>query len=164
MADISQRIANIKEYFREMKVANTEEGDFIYITTVFPPSWVLDNRTVEKYGVECVHENGLTYFWGKMSVGFEAIFNAVDFNIKVNREAQEKAVLFNEKVKDLQQIFENEDYDIEKLRTLQLVFSNPEINSPNNVPPFIEKSTGTIQGRGGRSKKNEEKNEEVKDE
>ena len=162
MADITQRIAKIKDYFQEMKVANTEEGEYIYITTVFPSGWILDNRTPEKFGVECVTEKGLSYFWAKIDVGLDRVFDAVDFNVKVNKEAQEKVVLFNEKVKELQDIFADEDNDIERLKTLQMVFIDDAKEEPQapqfqtTLPPVVPPIK-----KPGRPKKTEEEGEKV---
>jgi hypothetical protein len=36
-----------------------------------------------------------------MNTDFSTIFDAIDFNVKVNLDAQEKVVLFNEKINEL---------------------------------------------------------------
>ena len=122
--DIKDRIKNLGDYFNEMKVASGENGEeYIYVTVVFPREWVLDGRTLDKYGVECSTENGITYFWADLDTEFSTVFDAIDYNIKVNREAQEKVVLFNQKIGELREIFSDEEKDIEKLKSLEFVFA-----------------------------------------
>lgn len=121
--DIKDRIKNLGNYFNEMKVATGNGGEeYIYVTVTFPREWVLDGRTLEKFNVDCSQENGVTYFWADLETEFSTVFDAIDYNIKVNKEAQEKVVLFNEKINELREIFSNEDYDIEKLKTLEFQF------------------------------------------
>ena len=70
------------------------------------------------------------------------MFDAIDYNIKVNKEAQEKVVLFNQKIGELREIFSDEENDIDKLRTLEFVFSgDKESNLPFN--PGKKKKTKT---------------------
>lgn len=129
--NIRERIKLLGDYFNEMKVASGENGEeYIYVTVVFPREWVLDGRTLEKYNVGCSNENGLTYFWADLDTDFETVFDAIDFNIKVNKEAQEKVVLFNQKLTELRELFGDESNDIEKLRTLQFTFPGGESSLP----------------------------------
>jgi len=135
--DIKDRIKALGDYFNEMKVATGENGEeYIYVTVVFPHEWVLDGRTLEKYNVECSTENGLTYFWTDLDTEFSTVFDAIDYNIKVNKEAQEKVVLFNQKINELRQIFADEDNDIEKLKTLEFTFTSE--NGGSSLP-FVTK-------------------------
>jgi hypothetical protein len=57
------------------------------------------------------------YFWAPMETGFDAIFDAADFNIKANQEAQEKKDFLAEKTKELQQLVLEEDMSV--LKTLE---------------------------------------------
>ena len=57
-----------------------------------------------------------------MGVGFDAVFYAVDHCIQVNKDAMERAQLFQEKINELKEIFGNEENTIKKLRTLEFVF------------------------------------------
>lgn len=141
--DIKDRIKNLGDYFNEMKVATGENGEeYIYVTVVFPREWVLDGRTLDKYGVECSTENGITYFWADLDTEFSTVFDAIDYNIKVNREAQEKVVLFNKKIGELREIFSDEENDIEKLKSLEFVFAG-EKESALPFNPSKKKKTKT---------------------
>lgn len=153
MTDIKDRIKKLGSYFNEMKVGTGHDGEeYIYVTTVFPREWVLDGRTLEKFGVSCTQENGLTYFWADMNTDFSTIFDAIDFNVKVNVDAQEKVVLFNQKVKELQAIFADENNSIERLKTL--VFNFGEQKSA--LPFVVDKETS-------KKVKNKVKSEEKQD-
>jgi uncharacterized protein YjcR len=57
-----------------------------------------------------------------MGVGFDAVFDAVDHCIQVNKDAMERAQLFQEKINELKEIFGNEENTIKKLRTLEFTF------------------------------------------
>jgi len=141
--DIKDRIKNLGDYFNEMKVATGENGEeYIYVTVIFPREWVLDGRTLDKYGVECSTENGITYFWADLDTEFSTVFDAIDYNIKVNREAQEKVVLFNKKIGELREIFSDEENDIEKLKSLEFVFAG-EKESALPFNPGKKKKTKT---------------------
>lgn len=142
--DIKDRIKNLGDYFNEMKVATGENGEeYIYVTVVFPREWVLDGRTLDKYGVGCSTENGITYFWADLDTEFSTVFDAIDYNIKVNREAQEKVVLFNKKIGELREIFSDEENDIEKLKSLEFVFAGEK---ESNLPfsPVKKKKTEKV--------------------
>lgn len=143
MAEVTNRIKNLGEYFMEMKVASAaneagETVEYIYVTVSFPHEWVLDGRTAAKYNVECANENGVTYFWAVMDVGFEKVFDAIDYNIKVNKEAQEKVVIFNEKLHELRDLFSDESYDVETLKGLRFVFDTPQ-ETTSKLPFPVDK-------------------------
>ena len=134
MTDIKDRIKKLGNYFNEMKVGTGQNGEeYIYVTTVFPREWVLDGRTLEKFNVSCTQENGLTYFWADMNTDFSTIFDAIDFNVKVNLDAQEKVVLFNKKMDELRNIFADEDNTIDKLKTLVFTFGEQKSALPFTV-------------------------------
>lgn len=140
--DIKDRIKNLGSYFNEMKVASGENGEeYIYVTVMFPREWVLDARTAEKFNVDCSVENGITYFWADLETEFSTVFDAIDYNIKVNKEAQEKVVLFNQKINELREIFADEDNDIEKLKTLEFGFLSDREGSNLPFNPGKKKKT-----------------------
>jgi len=131
MADIQTRISNIGPYFKEMKVGTSKEGQtLIYVITKLPENWVVDDATEEKYNVQTVRENGVTYFWADLSVGFDVVFDAIEYNITENKNAQEKIIIFNEKVKELQRIFSDNTYTIEQLRKLKFNIDTNESQLP----------------------------------
>ena len=126
MTDVRNRIKAIGQYFREMKVGTGNDGmEYIYVTVYFPHEWMIDSRTTDKFGVSVsAEDNGLTYFWSDMDGDFSSIFDAIDYNIKINLDAQEKVMLFNKKIEELQDIFSSEENTIEKLKTLTFCFDD----------------------------------------
>jgi hypothetical protein len=139
MSDIKDRIKKLGAYFNEMKVGTGQNGEeYIYVTTIFPREWVLDGRTMEKFNVSCSQENGLTYFWADLNTEFSTLFDAIDFNVKVNLDAQEKVILFNSKIDELKTIFADENNDIDKLKSLKFVFDDVK---PSSLPFTVTQDT-----------------------
>ena len=124
MADIQERIKKTGEYFSGMQVTKVDETDVIYVIVHFPPRWIIDDVVQEKYEVSVVDgkTDGEYLFCAEMGVGFDAVFDAVDHCIQVNKDAMERAQLFQEKINELKEIFGNEENTIKKLRTLEFVF------------------------------------------
>ena len=117
---INERIKELGNMFREMKVF-PGEGDEMdaCVTVVFPSNWVVDEDTEEKYGVHLAEERGMYYFWAPLDVGQEKILDAIEYNIKRNREAQIKAELFDKKLTELKVIFYDESNTVDDLAGLR---------------------------------------------
>jgi hypothetical protein len=65
-------------------------------------------------------------------VGFDKVFDAIEYNIQFNQEAQAKVNLLRTKVEELKTIFETED--IETLKTLEFKYKQkkkPKTNKKN---------------------------------
>ena len=125
MADIQTRINEIGQFFKEMQVTQVDGTSVIYVVVMFPDRWkVYGNVTEEKYNVSVMEGNepGEYYFCAEMSTGFDAVFNAVDHCISVNKDAMERSQLFQEKLKELKDIFADGANTIKRLRTLDFVF------------------------------------------
>ena len=120
MASVQERIAKLGKIFAGLNIGNDNTGkQFIYIEVVFPNGWGVSNLVKEKFGVNVVKNdagNGY-YFWAPMEVGFDAIFDAIEFNMKANEEAQEKKNFLAEKMKELQKLVLEEDMSV--LKTLE---------------------------------------------
>lgn len=120
--DTQKRIEAIKEYFREMKVFSDENNvQNIYVSVNFPPIWAISDLTAQKYNTQAVKaDDGLTYFWSELSNGMDNVFDAIDFNITENINAQKKVELYERKKNELRSIFENDAYTLEDLMTLSI--------------------------------------------
>ena len=68
------------------------------------------------------NEPGEHLFCAEMSTGFDKVFDAVDHCVRENREAMERAQLFQEKINELKEIFGDEGNSIKRLRTLEFTF------------------------------------------
>lgn len=118
--NIKERIEKIGKYFHSMNVAS--EDNVIYVRVMFPKGWGCSELTEYNYNVKAVADEipGYFYFFADMEIGFENIFNAIDFNIHFNEEAQAKVGLLRDKIEELKNIFETEDIDT--LKTLEFKY------------------------------------------
>ena len=124
MADIQERIKNTGAFFNGMQVTKVDDTDVIYVIVHFPPRWIIDDIVKEKYEVSVIDgkTEGEYLFCAEMGVGFDAVFDAIDHCITVNRDAAERAQIFQDKINELKEIFGNEEYSIKKLKTLEFTF------------------------------------------
>lgn len=124
MADIKERIANVGQFFKGMQVTKVDDTDVIYVIVSFPPRWLIDDAVTEKFDVNVMdgNEPGEHLFCAEMSTGFDKVFDAVDHCVRENREAMERAQLFQEKINELKEIFGDEGNSIKRLRTLEFTF------------------------------------------
>lgn len=118
--NIKERINKLGIYFDSMNLSS--ENGIIYIRVKFPKGWGCSELTEYNYNTKCVQDDipGYFYFFAEMEVGFDKIFDAIEFNIQFNEEAQAKVYLLREKIEDLKTIFENEDIDT--LKTLEFKY------------------------------------------
>lgn len=128
---IEKRIAALGRFFQGMQVANDNSGNsLIYVTVAFPDNWIIADEITTKFGVTVVKGDGCNYYFAcELTKGFEPIFDAIEYNIKKMKQAQERAELFRAKVNELQALFGDESIPLEKLKTL--------IFSYNQTPPIV---------------------------
>jgi hypothetical protein len=120
MANMQERIAKLGKMFAGLNIGNDNNGkQFIYLELVFPKGWGVSGLIKEKFGVNVVKNDTGTgfYFWAPIETGFDAVFDAADFNIKANEEAQEKKDFLAEKTRELQKLVLEEDMSV--LKTLE---------------------------------------------
>lgn len=120
MASVQERIAKLGKMFAGLNIGNDDKGkQFIYLELVFPKGWGVSGLIKDKFGVNVVKNDTSTgfYFWAPMETGFDAIFDAADFNIKANEEAQEKKDFLAAKTAELQKLVLEEDMSV--LKTLE---------------------------------------------
>ena len=137
--NIQERINKLGDYFKGMQVS--AENGIIYVTVQFQKGWACSEVTEHNFGVNAVRDEipGVFYFFTDMEVGFDKVFDAIEYNIHFNEDAQTKVNLLREKIEELRNIFETED--IETLNTLEFKYkkkikksnkSKKEINTENN--------------------------------
>lgn len=120
MANMQERIAKLGKMFAGLNIGNDNNGkQFIYLELVFPKGWGVSGLIKEKFQVNVVKNDSGTgyYFWAPIETGFDAVFDAADFNIKANEEAQEKKDFLAEKTRELQKLVLEEDMSV--LKTLE---------------------------------------------
>lgn len=124
MADIKDRIDSIKEYFKGMQVENIEGQQVIYVIVNFPKKWFIVEDLEDKFGiaVEKANKEGGWLFVAEFEVGFDVLFDAIEYNIEIMETAQERANLLQRKIVELKELFDREDVTLEMLRTLDFTW------------------------------------------
>ena len=124
MADVQERIKKTGEFFRGMQVTQVEETNVIYVIVQFPNRWIIDDTIQEKFDVNVMDGKveGEYYFCAEMGVGFDAVFDAIDYCIQANKDAMERAKIFQEKLMKLKEIFGNEEVSVDELRSLDFTY------------------------------------------
>lgn len=133
MANINDRIKNIGEFFAGMQVENLEGKNYIYVIVKLPQRWKINlEETQLKFNVQAVPEQsvpGKYYFITEMEVGFDTVFDAIDYNIEKMIILEERSQLFKAKVEELKELFGDEKISIESLRTLEFKYKVPKIKT-----------------------------------
>lgn len=121
---MNDRIKKLGSYFKKMNIA---EG-IVFITVNFPNDWKINSKITEKYDVKVMNteDNSGYYFASKIENGFTKIFDAVEETINFNEVAGIKRALFIEKIKELQDIFEEEPLEV--LQSIEFKFKKKENN------------------------------------
>lgn len=130
MANMQERIAKLGKMFAGLNIGNDNNGkQFIYLELVFPKGWGVSGLIKEKFNVNVVKNDTGTgfYFWAPIETGFDAVFDAADFNIKANEEAQEKKDFLAEKTRELQKLVLEEDMSV--LKTLEFKLKRKKTNA-----------------------------------
>lgn len=124
--ELSARIKNLGKYFVEMQIVEQNGINIIYVVVNFPSNWVVDEEYAEKKNVTIMRGETANeyYFSTDIDTGEEVIFDVIDDNIEKMKEAIERAQLLATKTKELKSIFENEEINIEKLRTIRFCFDD----------------------------------------
>ena len=120
---INERIKKLGEYFKKMNIA---EG-VIFITVSFPREWQISQEICDKYDVKVMPTEDYSgyYYAAKMDSGFDNLFMAIEETITFNEVAGLKKVLFVEKVKELQAIFEEEPLDV--LQSIEFKYKKKKV-------------------------------------
>lgn len=123
--DINNRIKKIGNFFQKMNIA---EG-IIFVSVVFPKEWQMNSSVVEKFGVKIMNtEDGKGYYFAtQIENGFTPVFDAIDKVIEFNEVAGIKKALFLEKIKELQNIFEEESLDV--LQTIEFKYKKKKVSN-----------------------------------
>lgn len=134
--NIKERIERLGMYFNSMNVA--AENNIIYVRVQFPKGWGCSELTEHNFNVTAVTDEipGYFYFFANMEVGFDKIFDAIEYNIQFNEEAQTKVTLLREKIEELKNIFENEDISV--LKTLVFKYKKKKVKTTPTKRKVVE--------------------------
>lgn len=143
--NIKERIERLGVYFNSMNVA--AENNIIYVRVQFPKGWGCSELTEHNFNVTAVTDDipGYFYFFANMDIGFDKIFDAIEFNIQFNEEAQAKVSLLREKIEELKMIFETEDITV--LKTLEFKYKKKvKKNTKTKQKENLTQEDNIIQG------------------
>lgn len=126
---IKERIEKLGSFFISMNLS--AENNIIYVLVNFPKSWGCSEITEHNFNVKYVRDEmpGQFYFFANMEIGFDKIFDAIEYNIAFNQDAEAKVNLLREKINELKDIFETED--IETLKTLEFKLKKKKTKKKN---------------------------------
>ena len=123
VGSMQDKVKALQPYFKGMEMSESKEGGLLtYIKVLFPPEWIVDESTTERFGVEVAENEGILYFWSE-GTNTDTIFDAVEFNIKQNKTAEEKTKIYKQKVAELKAVFADENNSVEALRSLSFVMN-----------------------------------------
>lgn len=136
--EIKDRIKKLGPYFKEMQIVTVDGEQVIYIVVNFPKGWEIDDEIETKFNISIMNGEypDEYYFCGSIDLGQDILFDAIDYNIEKMKSAIERAQLLTSKIKELKEMFENEDIPLEKLRSLKFVMDE------NNEKLIIPKKKG----------------------
>ena len=119
MKDISERIVSLGDKFMGFNITS----GYIYALINLPKKWSIPSE-IDDYNVKSVADNKSTgtYFFTEIVNGVDKVFDAIDHCVGVNKDAMERAQIFQEKIAELKEIFGDGTKTIEELRTLEFNF------------------------------------------
>lgn len=126
--NVQERINKISDYFVSMNVVAND--NVIYVLVRFDKGWTCSELTEVNFNVKTTivaDQPYHYYFFSTMDVGFDRIFDAIEFNIRLNTETQEKVNLLRQKIEELKNIFEVED--IKTLSTLEFKYKKKKVRT-----------------------------------
>lgn len=120
MSDINSRIEKLGKYFVSFNVVAEEAA--AYVITKFPAGWSLPDKTriKEIFGIEVAPIEGGICFVTEIKNGSDKLFDAADYVVDYNQQLEIRKSLFQEKIKELKDVFASETVD--RLKTLKFAF------------------------------------------
>ena len=128
-----------------MQVKQVNDTNVIYVIVSFPEKWIIDDTIKDRFDVSVVEGQtmGEYYFCAEMEAGFDKVFDAIDFCIRVNKEAMERAKIFQDKLNNLKEVFGNEEVSLEELKGLEFVLGKkkkkPQDRKKSPIEEIAEK-------------------------
>ena len=117
----------------------TVEGYFL-VSLTFDKDWQVVKP--DNTNVECGIRKGICYYSTPISeTGIQEIFDSINETIRYNENLAKKLELFEVKMKEMQDLFTDED--IETLKTLTFKLKRPKKSVKKQDPQVMEK-TGSI--------------------
>ena len=100
--NLQEKLISLEKY----KIGfNVYDGQFI-INITYPQKWKVTNPLNNE--IECYSDSnikGTYYYMSSINTNIEKIYDEIDIIINYNTELEKKAILFKEKVKELEELF-----------------------------------------------------------
>lgn len=140
--NIEKRIEKLGRLFKGMQVATDDSGqNVIYVTVSFPQNWMIADDLAEKYGVTALKGEGNEYYFAaELSLGFDTIFDAIEYNVQKMRTALERAELLKAKTAELHNLFADESISLDQLKTMRFTFDE----QPTQLVQFPQTDTVNV--------------------
>lgn len=138
--DLQGRIKDISEYFKGFEFVE----NLLIIKVQYKDKWDVFGKKDESIKVT-PDENipNLYFYYGDSSLGYDDFFDLIEHTIQYNIEKEEKLHLLNEKIKELKDLFIQED--VETLRTLKFICEKgkkkAQTQKKRGRKPKVEKET-----------------------
>ena len=141
--DLAYRIEHIKPYFISFNVVAEESA--AYAVVRIPKGWTIPDKTAlkENFKVEIAPIQEGICFVTEITNGSDCIFDAIDYVVDFNKKVEERKGLFEEKIKELGDIFARET--LESLKNLKFVIEMPKKSAKKAKPKDFSKPPEPIQ-------------------
>ena len=92
--EIKDRIKSLGKYFKTMQVASVDGQQVVYVVVEFPNGWSIGDDIEEKFKVTIANGENPNeyYFCGDIENGFESVFDAIEYNVDMMKEATPEMV------------------------------------------------------------------------
>ena len=133
--------------------------NFISFDLVFPTKWSLPKAIAEEnqivgFEVEDTNFKGMSFVTEISEIAFETTLSKIVKIIKINKEREQKELLFRTTIEQLKKTFEQNDLD--KLKDLYFDFAT-EIEETSNLDAYETEPTTTFELVGGREEERPKK-------
>lgn len=144
---INERISKIEEYFSQMRIITVEGKRVMYVIVNFPYTWNIIDDIEEKFNVSVINSKekvGEYFFCGDIENGEYVVFDAIEYCIDKIKESIERKKLLELKIKELTELFSNEDITLQQLKTLQISYNDiPQLPKKKNKPELKSEASTT---------------------
>ena len=136
--DIQSTLLELAPYNINFNIYNGN----VVVGITYPEKWSVnkpDNKDI--VFDKDVQSSNVYYYCAPLSVDMQIIFDYIEATIQYNKELDLKIELYKEKIKELQDIFQEESLDV--LKTLSFQLKKPKMKK-KSVQPSLSTATDII--------------------
>lgn len=151
--DINERIDSIGEYFKLFTITK----NITYVLVTLPKNWVVDSSYADgEVTVKADNKSKDSYYFvSSYDSGIDIVFDTLEAVINANLEIMAKNRLFQDKINELKDLFENENID--RLNTLSFNMESGDMASIGNLNLTIGEGAPVSAQSENESKKDRKK-------